>query len=81
MAPGGGEAKLNEILEALAVLKIKMRVGFHATLDSLLASGVTDTDIAVISAYWSESLESRAEALRKAGNSVTWIKIKGVTAS
>jgi uncharacterized protein (DUF58 family) len=81
VAPGGGEAKLNEILEALAVLKIKMRVGFHATLDSLLAAGLTDTDVVVISAYWSESLESRAEALRKAGNSVTWVKIKGVNLS
>lgn len=81
VAPGSGEAKLNEILEALAVLKIKMRVGFHATLDGLISGGATDTDIVVVSAYWSESLEERAEALRKAGNSVTWIKIKGVTVS
>lgn len=75
--PGSGEAKLDEILEALAVLNIKMQKGFHATLDELISSGCTEMDIAVISAYWSESIESRADTLRRMNNSVSWVRIKG----
>lgn len=76
--PGSGEAKLNEILEALAVLNIKRHGGFHSLLDGLIASGASELDIAVVSAYWSDSLEERAARLRKQNNSVSWIKIKEV---
>lgn len=79
--PGSGEAKLNEILEALAVLHIKMSVGFHALLDNLINSGTTEMDIVVVSAYWSDSLQTRAETLRKMNNSVSWVRIKGVQGS
>lgn len=78
VAPGTGEAKLNEILEALAVLNIKMLKGFHATMDELINAGTTEMDIVIVSAYWSDSLETRAETLRKMNNSVSWVHIKGV---
>ncbi len=78
VAPGTGEAKLNEILESLAVLGIKMRKGFHALMDDLINAGTTEMDIVIISAYWSDSLESRAQTLRKMNNSVSWVRIKGV---
>jgi len=78
VAPGTGEAKLNEILEALAVLNIKMLKGFHATLDELINAGTTEMDIVIVSAYWSDSLETRAETLRKMNNSISWVHIKGV---
>ena len=78
VAPGVGEAKLNEIFEALAVLNIKMQKGFHTVLDNLIKAGTTEMDIVIISAYWSDSLQERMDALRKMNNSVSWVKIKGV---
>lgn len=75
--PRCSEAQLEKILEALAVLKIKMTLDLHVLLDRQLESGVSDMDILVVSAYWSEVLEERAQRLRRMGNSVTWLKIGG----
>ena len=42
-----------------------------------IEAAVTDMDVLVVSAYWSEVLEERAQKLRRMGNSVTWLKIGG----
>ncbi len=75
--PRTGESQLEAILEMLALLKIKMRVGIQRVLDTCLASGMTGMDVLLVSAYWSDTLGKRAEQLRAAGNSVTYIPIKG----
>ena len=75
--PRCSEAQLERILEALAVLKIKMTLDLHVLLDRQIEQAVTDMDILIVSAYWSEVLEERAVKLRRLGNSVTWQKIGG----
>jgi len=75
--PRCSEAQLERILEALAVLKIKMTLDLHVLLDRQIEQAVTDMDILIVSAYWSDVLEERAVKLRRLGNSVTWQKIGG----
>ena len=75
--PRCSDAQLQRILEALAVLKIKMTLDLHVLLDRQIEAAVTDMDVLVVSAYWSEVLEERAQKLRRMGNSVTWLKIGG----
>lgn len=75
ISPARGENKLKEILRSLAVLNIKMRLGIHAELDRLIGAGTREMDIAVISAYWSDSIESRVKTLRRMNNSVSWVKL------
>lgn len=75
--PRCSEAQLESILEALAVLKIKMTEDLHILLDKQIKNAVTDMDILIVSAYWSDVLEERAQTLRRMNNSVTWLKIGG----
>ena len=75
--PRCSEAQLDRILEALAVLKIKMTLDLHVLLDRELETQVNGLDILIVSAYWSAVLEERARKLRQLGNSVTWLKIGG----
>ena len=74
--PRCSDAQLERILEALAVLKIKMTLDLHVLLDRQM-EGMSDMDILIVSAYWSDMLEERARKLRQLGNSVTWLKIGG----
>ena len=46
---------------------------------TLFIATVTDMDVLIVSAYWSDALEERAARLRQAGNSVTWLRIGGGT--
>ncbi|MBR4703697.1 MAG: DUF58 domain-containing protein [Oscillospiraceae bacterium] len=75
--PRCSEAQLDRVLEALAVLKIKMSLDLHVLLDRELEAQITGLDILIVSAYWSAVLEERARKLRQLGNSVTWVKIGG----
>ena len=77
--PRCSEAQLDRILEALAVLKIRMTLDLHVLLDRELEAGISGLDILIVSAYWSAVLEERARKLRQMGNSVTWLKIGGGT--
>ena len=45
---------------------------FH-TLERMVADELDDADILVVSAYWSDSLSQRCDALRRRGNHVTYI--------
>ena len=74
--PRCSDAQLERILEALAVLKIKMTLDLHVLLDRHM-EGISDMDVLIVSAYWSDMLEERARKLRQMGNSVTWLKIGG----
>lgn len=75
--PRCSEAQLELILEALALLKIRMELDLHVLLDRQIEKGAADMDILIVSAYWSEALEQRAQTLRRMNNSVTWLKIGG----
>lgn len=73
--PRCADAHLERILEALALLVIKMKLDMHTLLDRQIAAAVSDMDILVVSAYWSDELEQRAARLRRQNNSVTWLPI------
>jgi len=78
LPPRCSEAQLEALLESLALTKIKMTVDLHVLLDRQLESAaVSDMDVLIVSAYWSDALEERAARLRQAGNSVTWLRIGG----
>jgi uncharacterized protein (DUF58 family) len=70
---GGAEA----VLEALAALKIEMRVPFARLLEQERERKTSGMDILCISAYWDGELEKCAEELRRAGNRVYHIPIGG----
>ena len=54
-----------------------MTLDLHVRLVRQIESAVTDMDILIVSAYWSDVLEERAQRLRQMNNSVTWLKIGG----
>jgi len=72
-APGN----LDAVLEALALLEIKMQLSFARLLDAEIDRRTTNMDILCVSAYWSEELERRAQTLRAMGNTVAVIPIRG----
>ena len=53
-----------------------MTLDLHVLLDRQM-EGMSDMDVLIVSAYWSDMLEERARKLRQLGNSVTWLKIGG----
>ncbi len=71
----GSRAQLDEIMHALAKLEIVCHTTFTTYLDSLIESAESGLDIAIITAYESDALRERAEALRLLGNSVQFIPI------
>jgi uncharacterized protein (DUF58 family) len=78
LEPRCSAAQLEKILETLALLNIKMRLAMHTLLDRQIAAGLSDMDIVIVSAYWSEALELRASRLRRMNNSVTHMPIRQV---
>lgn len=75
--PRCSDANLEAILEALAMLRIRMTIDMHVLLDRQIEAAISDMDILIVSAYWSETLEERAQRLRRLNNSVTWLQIGG----
>ena len=53
-----------------------MVLDIDTLLDKQLQAGITDMDLLIISAYWDERLEQRAQRLRRQNNSVTWLPIR-----
>ena len=74
--PRCSQAHLERILEELSLLRIKMVLDIDTLLDKQLQAGITDMDLLIISAYWDERLEQRAQRLRRQNNSVTWLPIR-----
>lgn len=72
-----GSAGLEDVLEALAVLKVEMRVNFLSLLDSEITRRTNGMDILCLSAYWDEELADRAAELERLGNHVKYIPIGG----
>lgn len=66
--PDAGAAREEELLAAFARLKVKFVKSFHEFLDELLT--FTGVDFLVLSAYESEEIHQRIEALRLRGNTV-----------
>lgn len=77
LEPRCSHEHLRQLLRLLAMLVIKMQIGFHTLLDKLINDGITETDILIVSAYWSVSIEKRVEELRRNNNTVTYIPIEG----
>ncbi len=76
IAPACSPAHLEALMQSLAKLRIICERNLHVLLDDLYESGTTGLDIAVISAYWNDVFENRANMLRSLGNSVTFIPIR-----
>lgn len=73
---GCSSGHMNMLLEALARFSIERREGFHITMQREEDAGTSGLDIVLVSAYWTESLDKHANALRAAGNTVTIIPIE-----
>jgi uncharacterized protein (DUF58 family) len=69
------QAHLETLLQIMAKLEIVRERNFHTLLDYLYDEATTGMDIAVISPYWSDTLEKRSNKLRSLGNTVTYIPV------
>ncbi|MBE6991147.1 MAG: DUF58 domain-containing protein [Ruminococcaceae bacterium] len=70
------ESHLESIFQILAALVIKQNETIHQTLDRMMEDRVSNCDIMVLSTFWNEQLEKRADHLRSNTNTVTHIPIR-----
>ena len=68
LPPSAGAAREEELLSAMAHLRIKFIKNFHEFLDEL--SGMTGVDFLLITAYTCPEIENRIEEIRHRGNTV-----------
>ena len=68
MPPEAGAAREEELLSAMARLKIRFIKNFHEFLDELM--GMTGVDFLLLTAYTCPEIEERMEELRHRGNTV-----------
>lgn len=73
--PSCSQAHLEMMLQAMAKLEIVRERNFHTMLDYLYDEATTGMDIAIISPYWSDTLEKRSNKLRSLGNTITYIPV------
>ena len=66
----GGSVAWEELMETLSKIIIQSKINFHTMLDQLKESSITENDIVIISPYWNEDLQRRAEHLIDLGNTV-----------
>ena len=66
----GGSVAWEEHMETLSKIIIQSKINFHTMLDQLKESSITENDIVIISPYWNEDLQRRAEYLIDLGNTV-----------
>ena len=76
IAPACNASQINHILETLAGLELKEKESIYRTMERILESDISESDILVFSTFWNDSLESRADELRRKGNSVTHITLR-----
>jgi|LSQX01.3.fsa_nt_gb uncharacterized protein (DUF58 family) len=74
--PACSQANLEMLLQAMAKLEIVRELNFHTLLDYMYRDALTGMDFAIISPYWSDTIEKRANRLRSLGNSITYIPVK-----
>ena len=74
--PACNASQMNHILETLAGLELKERESIYRTVEQLVENDTTEADILLFSTFWNDSLESRAQALRRKGNSVTHLPLR-----
>jgi uncharacterized protein (DUF58 family) len=78
--PSHGEGHLALLMETMARIIIRRRKSLHSYIDeTLIAPAVTGLDILIVSAYWSDLLEERAQALRRQGNAVVHVPVGGAS--
>jgi len=76
ISPACNASQMSHILETLAGLEFKELESVYRTMERLLESDISETDILVLSTFWNESLESRAQELRRKGNNVTHLTLR-----
>ncbi len=76
LEPACNAAQMNRILEVLAGLQFKEHESIYRTMEKLVENDTSETDILVFSTFWNSSLDSRAQELRRKGNSVTHITLR-----
>lgn len=76
IAPACNASQINRILETLAGMELKEKESIYRTMEHLVENDTTETDILVFSTFWNDSLESRANELRRKGNSVSHIPLR-----
>lgn len=73
LAPTHSDRQQELLLSTLAGFVAKQAESVFHTLERMVADELDDADILVVSAYWSDSLNQRCDALRRRGNQVTYI--------
>lgn len=68
LPPSAGSAREEELLAAMARLKVRFIKNFHEFLDELM--GMNGVDFLLITAYTCPEIEERIEELRQRGNTV-----------
>lgn len=76
IAPACSTAHLELILQTLAATIIKQQEAIHLTLERLIGDNIGNLDILVLSTYWGEAMQKRADKLRSLGNSVTYVPLR-----
>ncbi len=74
--PGSGEEHLYTLLEALARQTFHRTATFHYALELLERSGLSDSDLLLVTAYVDEEMESRIRLLCAKGNTVEIVKLE-----
>ena len=73
----GGELHKKEILRQLALTRAMDGVSFSSLLAADIATGVTNSDVFIITAYVDESISEQIAMLEYLGNTVKVIELKG----
>ncbi len=69
--------QLNLILDTMARIVIRRQSTMPVFMDQICGYEPNGMDIVIISKYWSDILEEKAEKLRAMGNAVVWLPIEG----
>ena len=77
LLPAHSAHQQTQLLRTLAGFVAKAAESIPHTVERLLADGVDDADILVLSAYWDDTLSQRFEELRQRGNHITYIPFGG----
>ncbi len=71
--PRNSQEHLSVLLDTMARMRIRRQSSMQAFMEELQGRALRDMDIVVISPYWSDLLEDRAQRLRAMGNAVTYL--------
>ena len=75
---GAGGQQWRLLMETLARLRLTVRVFMPTFLDEFVSTRPSGQEFVIVTSYWDEALEQRAEALRHMGNEVHRLPYQGV---